>query len=134
MSFYHIIVVMKINTLKEKTGAFKDLGSSAKEYLKGTFTERFGEKLPDITVGATYAAFDTFGIVNGMKTLRDFIETEIVQNQQYFDFSDAPNTLISLGKIGLTAAAFGFGYSTIKSIADYISDRRNGGSILVERD
>lgn len=114
---------MKVEKIKEKASAYKDIGRSAKQYLKGTVVEKIADNLPEIATGAVYCSFDTFGLVKGTQILRDFVYRELIEKQSYFDFSSPQNIAISIGKMALTALSFGFLYSTIKKGNDYFRDR-----------
>ncbi len=113
----------KIQKLKEKANVYKDIGKTAKLFLKGTIVEKIADGAPDIGTGTVYAAADTFGLVAGGKILKDFAVRELIEGQPYFDFSNTESTAISLGKMALTAISIGFGYSTIKRGVEYFRDR-----------
>jgi len=114
---------MRVEEIKEKAAAYREIGRWAKEYLKGTIVEKVADHLPDIGVGGVFFSFDTFGTVGTFKILSEFVQKELVEKQPYFNFSTPQDIAISISKIAVPFVTAGCLYTTAKKINDYFRDR-----------
>ena len=99
----------KLDKLKEKLEYFKEFGEHASDIVKGKVVESVAEDLPEIAIGGSKLLAVTSGNVFALLQLGNYINAAF-SGQEYYKFSNAAETALSIAKIAGQMVVLGVDY------------------------